>query len=368
MIDQRGTTRDSRIKRVGDIYYARFSRRGVRIEQSLDTSNFKLALDLVDSIERAILTGGDYRELFDDSLRPENKGKLICDLWPMFMKDRVTGTTKVTKLREKTLKEYSGFYTRYYEPFFGNRKASEIDPDLWGEFILFVEAKSKKGTSLKKFNLWKYLSGFCKWCVLNGHLKEMPEIYNPDPNDGEDGAGKNYTDDELKTFKKKSQAMGEAFHLWIMLSMSMGMRSSEITQLHKNRIDLKNSVVALKKQDTKTKTARKIPIHPSVLLILKAQLEATKRSHYLFPNRADSSRPMDTTGFKKPWKQIREENGIEGRFHDLRHSYATRIFANPNVNPVMAAKALGMSMKVAMEVYIHYTDEQLLSLTSGISV
>lgn len=76
----------------------------------------------------------------------------------------------------------------------------------------------------------------------------------------------------------------------------------------------------------------------------------------------DKSRPMDRTGFKKSWYALLETCKIDCRFHDLRHSYATRVFGDPSINPVVACKSLGMSMKTAMKHYIHFSEEQLSSL------
>lgn len=364
----RKDSRDPRIKKIGSVYHARFSRRGVRIEQSLDTSNFELAVQLVNEIEKSLLTGGDYKSLFDLSIQGKGKTSLIGELWPVFIEQMANGTRKVKKRRDRTVKEYIGFYSRYYEPFWANRTLSEITPETWQEFIEFARSKSKKGAEMKIFNLWKYFSGFCSWCVLMGHIKETPDIYNPDIDDGEDGVGKNFTDLELKSFRASAQKYGEAFYLWIICAQYMGMRSSEITQLKKSRIKTEFKLIALTKADTKTNTSRKVPVHPEVWPSLMAQVERFPESPFLFPNRNDHQRPMDPTGFKKPWNAIREELEIDGRFHDFRHSYATRIFANPSVNPVMAAKALGMSMNVAMRVYIHYSEDQLATLTKGIQL
>lgn len=364
----RKDSRDPRIKKIGSFYHARFSRRGVRVEQSLETSSFELAVQLTNDIEKAILTGGDYKELFDDSIANKGKTLLIGELWPICIEQKTNGTRKVRKLREKSLKEYIGFYDRYYEGFWANKTLAEITPENWAEFIEYAQAKSKKGKDLKIFNLWKYFSGFCSWCVQLGHIKEMPEIFNPDSDDSEDGVGKNFTNEELKEFRENSIKYGEGFHLWIMMAQFMGMRSSEITQLRKSRIKPEFRLIALAKADTKTNTARKVPVHPEVWPLIEAQVSRFPDSPYLFPNRNDHQRPMDPTGFKKPWTALREELGIDGRFHDFRHSYATRIFANPSVNPVMAAKSLGMSMRVAMEVYIHFSEDQLVVLTKGIQL
>lgn len=363
----RKQSRDPRIKKIGSFYHARFSRRGVRVEQSLETSSFELAVSLVNDIEKALLTGGDYKEVFDLSLRGKGKTALIGELWPVCMEQKSKGTRKVKKLRERTLREYVSFYSRYYEPFWADRTLSEITPETWEEFLQFCKDKSKRGEDMKTFNLWKYFSGFCSWCVLMGHMKEMPDIFNSDE-ESEDGIGKNFTDEELLQLRVCAPDFGAAFHLYVMMAQYMGMRSSEITQLKKSKINLEKRLISLGKADTKTNQARTIPIHPEVQFLLEPQLVRSGDSPYLFPNRSDRQRPMDPTGFKKPWNAIREQLGIEGRFHDLRHSYASRIFANPSVNPVMAAKALGMSMNVAMKVYIHYSDKELMTLTQGIQL
>lgn len=362
----RKDSRDPRIKKIGSVYHARFSRRGVRVEQSLDTSNFELAVILVNEIEKAILTGGDYKEVFDLSLAGKGKTALIGELWPTCIEQKTRGTRKVKKLREKTLREYINFYARYYEGFWANRTLAEITPENWELFLEYAKGKSKRGQDLKVFNLWKYFSGFCSWCVATGEMKEMPDIYNTDE-EGEDGVGINLSDEQLKDFREGSVDNPE-FHLWIMMAQYHGQRSSEITQLRKSRIKADLKIIALSKGDTKTNTSRKIPIHPAVWPLLKAQIDRHPDSPCVFPNRNDKSRPMDPTGFKKPWNALREKLEIECRFHDFRHSYATRIFANPAVNPVMAAKALGMSMPTAMRVYIHYSEDQYQSLTAGIQL
>lgn len=218
-----------------------------------------------------------------------------------------------------------------------------------------------------------------EWRELNKHLSEsqqldsrrikfIPDIYNPDENDGDDGVGKNYSDEQLRDFREGS-AHHPQMHLWICMAQYMGMRSSEITQLAKDRIDFKASLVRLKRQDTKTNQARNVPIHPVVNDRLAAQVERAT-GPYLFPNREDKARAMDPTGFKKSWQPLRDAvvGSDGGRFHDFRHSYATRAFSNPDLNPVLVCKALGMSMSVAMKVYIHFDEAHLHKITKQFSL
>lgn len=362
------STKDSRIKKRGDTYYARFSKRGIRVEDSLYTTNFALAVDLCNKLERAILNNEDYTEVI--------KGKslegvpLIEELFPLFQEDKTQGNPrkKIIKVRPKTLSEYQKFWDGYYKDFWGLKRLDEITEDSWEEYIEYARNKSNKKDRLKIKNHWNYFSAFLTWCELTGRLEKRPFIYNPDPTtfqdelEEQDGIGKNYSDEELEKFREGSKYHA-AFHLWILMGQFMGMRSSEITQLKKDRIKISANLIKLRKSDTKTKQARSVWIHRDVLPLLVQQIESSEGEH-LFPNRSDKSRPMDPTGFKKHWDALRESTKIEGRFHDLRHSHATRAFSNKHLNPVVVCKNLGMSMQTAMKHYIHFSESELSSMNS----
>lgn len=350
-------TRDQRVKKRGSVYWCVMSKNTVRVRQSLFTRNYEIALGLTNEIEKMILLGEDYTKLFERA----KEDKLIEDLWPLFIKDKTDGTKKIKRVRPKTLKEYNGFWTRYYEDFFGGMRIEDIDEGVWDEYLEHVRTVSRSKRDVKILNHWKYLSAFATWARVTGRTNKIPDIYNPDE-EPEDGIGKNYSDQELFLFRKYSSGPAK---LWIFMAQYMGMRSSEITQLRKERIDRTAKIIRLKKVDTKTKQARKFGIHKEVWPLLEAQYSAHTGSPFLFPNVRDKHRPMDKTGFKRPWNAIRNRLGIEGRFHDFRHSFATRAFANPNLNPVIICESLGMSMATARKYYLHFTDEQFSAVTNS---
>lgn len=361
------STKDSRIKKRGDTYYARFSKRGIRVEDSLYTTSFSLAVDLCNRLEKALLNNEDHKEVLAG--KDLSGVPLIEELWVSFIDDKTKGNPKkkIEKARPRTIVEYNNFWDRYFKDFWGLKRLDEINEDTWEKYIEYAQNKSLKKDRLKLFNHWKYVSAFLTWSELTGHLKEKrPNIYNPDPTtfqdelEDQDGIGKNYSDTELELLRIGSRDNVE-LHLWVLIAQFMGNRSSEITQLKKDRIHFSSNLIKLRKSDTKTKQARSVWIHHKVLPLLKKQVEATD-SDYVFPNRVDKSRPMDPTGFKKAWDKLREETGVEGRFHDLRHSHATRAFGNKRLNPVTICKSLGMSMATAMKHYIHFSETELSSL------
>lgn len=370
-------TRNPRIKRRGKFYWARFHLKGIEVRQSLKTSSFEVAEVLVREIEQTILLGEPIKK----------DHNLFADDWPNFLEAKAQGKLVrqgVPQVRESTIKEYIRTADKWFIPFFGSKRIDKISQEDFDKYIQHVRQNSKKGEKVKLFNHWKYLSAFFTYCVASGKIKRPPAIYNPDydPNaddEGEDGVGINFSDEVLKAFRDAVDD-AETFHkdrtgrwvkLWLYMLHYHGMRTGEITQLKKDRLDFTSSLIKLRKSDTKTREARKVPMHPLVLPYLKEQA-SSHSNPYLFYNLADHERPMDPTGFKKAWDILKEKvrkdfPEFEGRVHDFRHSYASRAFANPGNNPVVVAMTLGMSMKTAMKVYIHLKDEDLHQVTKTFS-
>lgn len=339
-------TKDSRIKKRGDFYWARFMKRGTPVEESLGTKSFQTAVRMVEEIESCILLGVDWRQ----------EKEMFETAWSEFLSDKAKGLkTKVA--RPKTLIEYTNFGKRYFAPFFNEHRVSDLKDELWESYVEWVRSQNP---TILFFNHRKYLMGFLSWAKRKGKIAEVPELRDPDlqnEDDSEDGPGKEYSLSELSLMREKSDG---AFKLYILMGQYMAMRSSEITQLHKSRIDIRSRVIRLRRIDTKTAQSRVVPIHHAVMPHLTAQIMAHADSEYLFPNRADRARPMDRTGFKKRWDEIRSEIGFEGRFHDLKHTWITNAL-RCGMNPVVVSKVSGTSINVIMSTYLHLKDSDLKS-------
>lgn len=347
-------TADDRIKLLGEVYYARFSTKGQRVQTSLGTKNFKVAVQMTDDIQKSILLGEDWRK----------EKQMFDELWPEFIEAKATGKIRgFPKVRERTLKDYIGHGERWYLPFFGATRVDKIDVEMWEAYMTHVKATSKAGENAVMLNHWKYLSSFFSWALACGHIAKNPGIYNPDADQEDDETvGRSYSDDELRRLR---EAASGPVKVWVMMAQYMGMRSTEITAIQKDRIDTRTWIIRLKKADTKTATSRLIPVHPEVQPFIMEQMARHPGSPYLFPNRDDETRPMDRSGFQNQWTQIRTETGITGRFHDFRVSYATRVFAIPGLNPVVICASLGMSLKVALKHYIKFDESQLSAISGG---
>jgi N-glycosylase/DNA lyase len=142
-------TKDKRIKRRGEFYWARFSKRGIRVQQSLETRSFEIAKRAVEEIESCILLGVNWqaeREMFDTA-------------WEEFLIDKAQGNkTKIA--REKTLHEYVAFGNRYFLPHLSSVRLTDLNEEEWERF---VEKLRTEKPDMLLFNVRKYLSGFLSW-------------------------------------------------------------------------------------------------------------------------------------------------------------------------------------------------------------
>jgi len=348
-------TKDARIKKRNGVYWARFMKKGRPVAQSLETKSFELAKKLVEDIEAKILAGKSWkrdRQLFEDA-------------WPEFLMDKQKGN-KVRAGRAKTLHEYAAFGVRYYLPFFGKMRLSDIDEDTWMEFVDWVKANHG---NIQFFNVRKYMSGFFTWAKRHGKLPTPPYLFNPDQRlerEREDySPGKAYTKDELLRLRVAAISHGR-FYLFMLMAQYMGMRPGEINQLRKERINLEQNVIELKKVDTKTGIGRRVPIHPAVRSLLIEQMDAAK-SDYLFPNfrvHARPNAPMDPQGFKRVWAKILADAGCEGRIYDFRHTFITHAIEG-GMNPAVVAEITGTSLKIIQKHYLHLSPNDLNKAING---
>lgn len=340
-------TNDSRIKKRDGVYWARFMKRGRRVEQSLDTKSFELAKRQVEDIEGKILAGRSWKK----------ERELFKDAWIQFLIDKREGN-RVKPTRPRTLKDYAWFGEKFFIPYFGDQRLGDIDSHAWESFIEFVR---KEHGEILFFNLRKHFSGFLTWAKRHEKIQTPPYLRDPDAKKNKEKEeftpGKAYTKPELKALLKASKSHGR-FHLWMLMSVYMGMRPGEVSQLSRDRIDLDAGVINLKRADTKTNSARRIPIHPKVLLALAERMAATKDLNYLFPNRHDKARPMDPQGFKKVWYDIAEKAKVDGRPYDFRHTFITHAIAQ-GLNPAAVGMIAGTSLQMIEKYYLHLSNDDL---------
>jgi len=153
----------------------------------------------------------------------------------------------------------------------------------------------------------------------------------------------------------------------VLFALHTGMRQSEIFNLKKTHCNLEENYITV--VDTKNNENRKVPMNESVREILERQIEGNT-SEYVFCNSEDKKITVLTNAFwqavskagleRQEIKKDGEKKKIRFRFHDLRHTFGSRLgMAGVDLKTIM--EIMGhKSHKMAMR-YQHPTPDHKLN-------
>ena len=235
-------------------------------------------------------------------------------------------------------------------PFFRGYKITSIDETIWEEFIV-------ANPDRKLFNDTKQMRTIMKYAFERGLLKRKIKIRNPDP---QTNVGKAYTDEEIEALLANASP---DLKLQIRFGYIEGMRKEEILFLPWMFFIWEKRMIALPAWYTKTRRARRVPIHASLYDELWSRFLASY-SPFVFPSPYDNNRPVSSN--KSAWVACKKAAEITGRFHDLRHTFMSISIHRFGISLENAAKIAGMSLEVADRIYSHPTDEDLLKAVNSI--
>lgn len=160
-----------------------------------------------------------------------------------------------------------------------------------------------------------------------------------------------------------AQLKGTRAHLkpLVIVALGTGMRRGELSQLQWKHVDFARGVVLV----TKTKTAkdRTIPMSSEVRSELLAQRQGSK-SDYVFSGNK-TGKPI--VEIKRTFRGACDDAGlIDFRFHDLRHTFATRLGDN-GCNVTTIAALMGHSNIQMSARYTHAGDDTKRAAVEGVS-
>lgn len=142
------------------------------------------------------------------------------------------------------------------------------------------------------------------------------------------------------------------------------MRRGELLNLMWEDINFENKLLTVKASVAKNGKARTIPINKSLILLLKEiKKETLKIGQYVFTG----EKPLKDikTSFNKA-KRLANIN-LRFRFHDIRHTVASRLVTENNIDLITVAKILGHSSLKMLERYAHTRKEIELSAMQTLS-
>jgi len=141
----------------------------------------------------------------------------------------------------------------------------------------------------------------------------------------------------------------------IICALNTGMRKGEIISLKWDNINVNNNVITLEQINTKSNKARRIPINSTMRkMFLELRLQSIG-NEFVFLN--SNRKPyLRQDSLNRIFYKALEKANIKGlRFHDLRHTSATRMIES-GANIVAVSRILGHAdLKTTMR-YAHPED------------
>jgi integrase len=145
------------------------------------------------------------------------------------------------------------------------------------------------------------------------------------------------------------------------LALSTGMRAGEITALQWSQIDFAREIVTVGRSKTQAGTGREIPMTAELFRTLASHREWFVEqfgepipSHFVFP--FGSPFPCDPTRgtreIKTAWNTVRRIAGVQCRWHDFRHTAATKM-AEHGVSEATMLALMGHMSRAMLERYSH---------------
>ena len=149
----------------------------------------------------------------------------------------------------------------------------------------------------------------------------------------------------------------------VIVALNTGMSQEEILNLTWQQIDLFRRTLITTRQ--KTKSTRTIPLNETIVSLLKQKMKVRpiNGGDHVFFNGAGNR--IDAGKLKSKFIRSVKESGIKHfRFHDLRHTFATRLVQR-GVDLYKVAKLLGHKDITTTQRYAHHYPE---SLRDGVEI
>ena len=149
------------------------------------------------------------------------------------------------------------------------------------------------------------------------------------------------------------EACSETLSPIIVVALNTGMRKAEILNLKWDQVDLKARRIKVEK--TKSGKVRFIPVNNALHNVLNRLGSENGQCPYVFFN-PETMKPY--VDMKKGFKAACRRAGIEGlRFHDLRHTFATRLVAK-GADIETIRDLLGHHSIMVTQRYTHSNDDR----------
>lgn len=327
------------VRKRGRIWYYDFMIRGIRYREAIPEAHTKKQAEQAEAQARLDVFQGKYG-------RPTGTESLV-----QFANDIYLPWAKINKRSWKS----DVSHVRVICDYFRSRSFREITPMLVERFkrdrqISNTVRKSTRSSSTVNKEL-QCLSRIFHLAIDNGYAESNP-CRKVKKLRADDQRNRYLLPDEETRLLAALNEQRAYLRPIVILALNTGMRRGEILGLTRQSVDFQRGVIYV--GNTKTGRNREIPMNAAVRQELVALQSSPIESEYVFVNRGTGQRLVD---IKKGFTGACREAGISDfRFHDARHTAATRM-ADAGVDAFTIAEILGHSSIQMTRRYTHAIGE-----------
>lgn len=257
-----------------------------------------------------------------------------------FSKEFVTHAQAQT--RPNTCARYEHLLRKHVLPALGDLRLTEINP---GHVQRFADMRLKDAAPATVRQELAVLSGIFREALKRDLVQRNPVALVRKPRADNEVVRYLNRQEEARLFAFAPEHLRDV----ILFALNTGLRDAEIRGLTWADVSLEDRHIVVR--HTKSKRDRIVPMNDRVFALLDG-LPRHISSPYVFTNRETETRytnAFNNTG----WKALLQRAGVENfRFHDLRHSFASRL-AQAGV-PILAIKELLGHASITMTMrYAH---------------
>jgi integrase len=265
-----------------------------------------------------------------------------------------------------------GYNVGHLKPHFGRMLLT----DITGDSISQYQARRRKaGASPRTVNM--------EVGTLRAILRKHRLWANVQPDvrmlKAKGEVGRSLTEDErhrLLTACKKSRS--RSLYPAVLLSLDTGLRNGELRLLKWRQVDLLERQLIVGKSKSEGGSGRNVPLSEAAFQCMqewRSQFPDAHPAHYVFPSERYGATPAEGTGllsqkclpyevrpnvpigsWKVAWTAAREAAKVSCRWHDMRHTFISRVAESQASDSTIMSLAGHLSRKM-MERYSHTRNE-----------
>lgn len=327
-------------------WYYDFRLRGVRYRGALPEAKTKQKTEQAEAVIRSEMFSGRFGEMKQTPTLKEFFDKTYLP-WAKTNKK----SWKDDEKRWKPIKAY-----------FKSKRLSEISPFDLERFKKVrretptkfdTKEKPRPRTNATVNRELALLSKVLSLAIDAGHIKENPSKRVKKLKEDNERIRFLSSDEEARLLAELKG--NELINVIVVFALNTGMKQGEIFSLRWNEIDWSRNLIHV--IQTKTSKNRVVPINDAARDVLRFQQrkQAKKASELVFPSPRTSVRLVK---LHKGFVKACEEAGVlDFHFHDLRHTFASRL-AESGADAFTIAELLGHSKLEMTKRYTHVTDSR----------